>query len=308
MQSETKRRGNPNWVKGRSANPGGKPNLSPEEADALAMAKQFAPDAIRALHEIATSKTASDKARVTAAEAIINRVYGKPLKVQASGVFADALQSSLAQEAVTMSAAFQNWFGGSKVVDAKGKPLVVYHGAPDARFVKDDGIFKTRGEKYGMSEPGKRAFWFTPDRRVANTYADDRRAFDYQNAESGIVDAYLNLQNPLIVDGGGKEWRDAQARGKTSDVIEQARAGGHDGVIIRNVRDDYNNTPRTKPTDTYVVFSSNQIKSATGNNGTFDPANPSILKQDAPAKPSPGHIEAMKREKVLNRLLECLSG
>lgn len=86
MESETKRRGNPNWVKGRSANPGGKPNLSPEEADALAMAKQFAPDAIRALHEIATSKTASDKARVTAAEAIINRVYGKPKETVESTV------------------------------------------------------------------------------------------------------------------------------------------------------------------------------------------------------------------------------
>lgn len=63
---------------GQSGNPGGRPKLTPEEQDALTMAKQFAPDAIRALHEIATSKTASDKARVTAAEAIINRVYGKP--------------------------------------------------------------------------------------------------------------------------------------------------------------------------------------------------------------------------------------
>lgn len=50
------------------------------------MARQFAPDAIRALHEIATSKTASDKARVTAAEAIINRVYGKPKETVESTV------------------------------------------------------------------------------------------------------------------------------------------------------------------------------------------------------------------------------
>ena len=63
---------------GQSGNPGGRPKLTQDELDALTMAKQFAPDAIRALHEIATSKTASDKARVTAAEAIINRVYGKP--------------------------------------------------------------------------------------------------------------------------------------------------------------------------------------------------------------------------------------
>lgn len=268
--------------------------------------KRFTPD----IHEAQAELTATVLANIArrSGKTIEQLFNGKPLNVQASGVFADALQSNLAQEAVTMSAAFKNWFGDSKVVGSDGKPLVVYHGAPDARFVNDDGVFKTIGEKYGANEPNKRAFWFTPDRRAANTYADDRRAFDYQNAEPGIVDAYLNLQNPLIVDGGGKEWRDAQARGKTSDVIKQAREGGHDGVIIRNVRDDYNNTPRTKATDTYVVFSSNQIKSATGNNGNFDPANPSILKQEAPTKPSPGHIEAMKREKVLNRLLECLSG
>lgn len=71
---------------GQSGNPGGRPKLTPEEYDALAMAKQFAPDAIRALHEIATSKTASDKARVTAAEAIINRVYGKPKETVESTV------------------------------------------------------------------------------------------------------------------------------------------------------------------------------------------------------------------------------
>lgn len=71
---------------GQSGNPGGRPKLTQEEQDALTMAKQFAPDAIRALHEIATSKTASDKARVTAAEAIINRVYGKPKETVESTV------------------------------------------------------------------------------------------------------------------------------------------------------------------------------------------------------------------------------
>ena len=192
------------------------------------------------------------------------------------------LQGSTMTQADTATPEFRNWFADSQAVDKSGKPLIVYHGAPDARFVKEDGIFKTLGEKYGVNEPDKRAFWFTPDRRVANTYADDRRAFDYQNADPGVVDAYLSIKNPLIVDGGGKEWRDAQARGKTSDVIEQARAGGHDGVIIRNVRDDYNNTLRTKPTDTYVVFSSNQIKSASLNRGSYDPNDPSILNQGAP--------------------------
>lgn len=165
----------------------------------------------------------------------------------------------------------------SRVVDANGEPLVVYHGAPDARFVDDDGVFKNNNEKFGGTG-GARAFWFAKDRRVAATYADDTRAWDYQNADPGIVPAYLDLKNPLVVDGKFKHWREAQARGKTSDVIEQAKADGHDGVIIRNVIDDYNNGAHSRSTDTYVVFSSNQIKSADKNSGAFDPENPDIRK------------------------------
>ncbi|HEY3434297.1 MAG TPA: LPD38 domain-containing protein [Solirubrobacterales bacterium] len=178
----------------------------------------------------------------------------------------------------TQTPEFKRWFGDSKVVDAAGKPLVVYHGSPDARFVREDGVFKGINQRYGGE--GEQAFWFAKDRATASSYADDRRAFDYQNAEAGVVSAYLRMENPLIVDGGGREWRDAQRRGKTSDVIEEARAGGHDGVIIENVRDDYTGFGKgsqKRATTTYVVFEPGQIKSATDNAGTFDPANPSIL-------------------------------
>lgn len=173
---------------------------------------------------------------------------------------------------------FRRWFGDSKVVDAQGNPLVVYHGAPDARFVQQDGTFRSQEDRFGMGE-GQQAHWFARSRRVAATYADDRRAFDYQGAEPAVVEAYLKLENPLEIDGKGKTWREAQKRGKTSDVIEQAREEGRDGVIIRNVRDNYNDWEggaRSTPTDTYVVFSSEQIKSATDNSGDFDPANPDI--------------------------------
>lgn len=66
------------WPKGVSGNPGGRPKLTPEEIDAIALARSFTPDAVRVLHEIATNKTANERARVTAAEALIDRIYGKP--------------------------------------------------------------------------------------------------------------------------------------------------------------------------------------------------------------------------------------
>lgn len=202
---------------------------------------------------------------------------------QADGAVARANavgQDMMQQRPVTMTDAFKKWFGNSKVVDAGGKPLVVYHGTPDARFLKgDDAQFKGRNARWG-GEPrdDDGAHWFASSRKTASTYADDRRAFDYQNAEAGVEAFYVSLQNPLIVDGGGKNWREAQKRGKTTDVIDEARANGHDGVIIKNVRDDYNNDGRSQPTDTFVAFSPTQIKSI-NNYGEFNPEDPRILFQ-----------------------------
>jgi hypothetical protein len=181
-----------------------------------------------------------------------------------------------ARTSVTDTPEFKRWFGDSKVVDADGKPLVVYHGSPDLRFMREDAIFKPEKERIGFGR-AEGAFWFTPSQTTAKTYADPRRAFDYQNAEEGIVAAYIKLENPLVIDAAGQNWRDAQRRGKTSDVIAEARKAGHDGVVIRNVKDNYNNDKNTKPTDTYVVFDSKQIKSAIGNRGTFNPNDGNIM-------------------------------
>ena len=170
---------------------------------------------------------------------------------------------------------FWRWFGDSKVVDARGRPLVVYHGSPDIRFIKEEAIFKSQKDRIllGRSEA---AHWFSSDKRTAKSYADPRRAFDYQNSEEGVIESYLRIENPLVFHADGQEWKTAQKRGKTSDVIEEARASSKDGVIINNVRDDYNNSRSTRPTRTFTVFESTQIKSSTGNTGAFSPTDPDI--------------------------------
>lgn len=219
----------------------------------------------------------------------------------------DALEST---EDQTQSEAFKRWFGDSVVTEngkTGGKPLVVYHGSPDARFMQEDATFRSIKDRYGERQ-GKGAFWFAKDLGTASSYADDRRAFDYQNAESGIVGAYLKMENPLVVDGGGKEWREAQQRGKTGDVIEAAQAAGNDGVIILNVRDDYLGYGRGKSartTDTYVVFNSRQIKSADKNNGNFDADNPSILKSTVRAQAVPA---ARERAEARRRTADAALG
>lgn len=181
---------------------------------------------------------------------------------------------------------FKEWFGdwendpknASKVVAPEtGEPMVVYHGSPDLRFLSEDGEFKSQKGRLGFGRD-QGAHWFAASERTAKSYADPRRAFDYQRAEEGVIAAYIKLVNPLVVDGKGQKWRDAQKSGKTSGVIEEARKGGHDGAIIKNVRDNYQTgvVGGDQATDTYVVWDSSQIKSATDNSGAFDGSNPDI--------------------------------
>lgn len=179
----------------------------------------------------------------------------------------------------TNTPAFKRWFGDSKVVDASGKPLVVYHGAPDVRGIFADGFqARMRGE----------VFFAAADYAVANSYADAHRAFDYQNAEDQVIPLYLAMKNPMIVDAHGRHWKDTERH------VDEAKAAGHDGIIIKNSVDFYNNPKGTgKTTTVYAWFKPTQaksavdgqlrsrvdgepIKDATGNNGEFDPENPNI--------------------------------
>jgi Family of unknown function (DUF5681) len=63
---------------GQSGNPGGKPKKLAELVD---LARSLAPDAIKALHEIAVNGR-SEKCRIVAAVALLDRGFGKPKIVE----------------------------------------------------------------------------------------------------------------------------------------------------------------------------------------------------------------------------------
>lgn len=66
-----------------------------------------------------------------------------------------------------------------------------------------------------------------------------------------VMDLYLGIKNPLVYDFEGKE-RDLTF----ADLIDKAKAEGHDGCIFKNVADG------ADIDEIYVAFDSNQIKSA----------------------------------------------
>ena len=133
-----------------------------------------------------------------------------------------------------------------------------WHGTPDGRFLDSDPVFRPK------EWADTAVHWFAKDYNTATTYADDTRAFDFQNAEPRTDYYYIKIDDPYMVDGKGAKWRSAQGAGRTRNVIEKALKEGKDGVIIENVRDDYQTgvVKGDKPTTTYSVFESEQIKTA----------------------------------------------
>jgi len=147
---------------------------------------------------------------------------------------------------VTETPAFKRWFGDSKVVDANGNPLVVYHGTKDdiTKFDKR----KSRTNK---------AFFFATDRGFASSPAYTGYIGGRAKGGGNVMPVYLSIKNPLVLD-------DLSYNPMfESGVIDEARNAGHDGIHV------------TKD-GRWIAFEPKQIKSAIGNVGTFDPENADI--------------------------------
>lgn len=177
---------------------------------------------------------------------------------------------------ITKSKNFLNWFGDSKVVDDAGEPLVVHHGT-NAEF-----------NEFRPSKTGS----FGKGIYFADSGSDAAAAYGER-----VVSAYLSLQNPWVINAdyesdavyaedvdnpavdavltlpGGRKMLDRmKASGGEhfdSELTDSLVAKGYDGIIA------------TYPDGSkeYIAFHPEQIKSAIGNRGTFDPADPNILNQ-----------------------------
>lgn len=148
---------------------------------------------------------------------------------------------------------FWAWFGGSKVVDDQGRPLVVYHGT---RPGNDIAVFRVRRND---------GAYFTPDAGYANGYTSG--LFNDSAAAGSVYPVYVSLQNPLIVRGAW-ESDEVQAfldRGLSADEL---KVQGYDGAMLYIDGE----------LDQLMAFEPTQIKSV-NNRGTFDPSDPSILSQ-----------------------------
>jgi len=202
---------------------------------------------------------------------------GGPTSRTADADLAAKVQNPAGQ---TETPEFKRWFGDSKVVDAKGKPLVVYHGtkaqftAFDKRYVRDQ-----LGFHFGTKGQAKRA----PSGKGKGSH----------------VDAYwLSIQNPLRVRDEGSWTTEAavdainRATGlrirygaRDAEIVRALQAAGYDGIVYAN-RFEYGED-KDFGKDSWIAFEPTQIKSATDNRGTFDPHDADIRNPERTFIPPP---------------------
>jgi hypothetical protein len=161
---------------------------------------------------------------------------------------------------------FWRWFGDSKVVDADGRPLVVFHGT-----AKDFDAFDN--SKTGANDGGLwgKGHYFALSTESANSYALR------QGDGAKVIPAYVAIKQPLVLRTGGDLVTRLPDGTNARDLIgpnlngwkikAAALDAGSDGVI---------QIKRNGSIGDVVAYTPGQIKSTTGNNGAFSPENEDI--------------------------------
>lgn len=233
------------------------------------------------LHEI-LHQTATDKETLALGKEVLKRIG-----VIEKTYTPTAIQKSQAAQILTPE--FKKWFGESKVVDAAGKPLVVYRGESQGGEFQEFDKNKTR----------ENSFFFTADKDVARDYARgaEPRAF-YLSADKVLDLTKESKESNDFIRAWADNWNDEgwidRTSGEEVDPVDEVRSGrlfdyegdwssrrwldlqasisaaGYNGAVLP---DSHSNNAMSS----IVVFEPTQIKSAIGNNGQFNPNNPSIV-------------------------------
>ena len=236
--------------------------------------------------KLAGNGNAVDGRRLLSNRERLLSIFGRDLNdVEQAEPFREAAESRVTRSnrAQTNTPAFRKWFGDSKVVDASGEPLVMYHGSPDATFNEFNP------ESY-----------FTADKKVAEIYTSTSASSIASKAKMGekpdVYEVYLKIERPFdtripsvrkdfrdnyfmkwgtgtdLQSSGLPDWNDGR------DIAEWIQEEGkdYDGILL-----DEGGLPQADGSVksrgiSYIPLKSTQIKSATGNIGTFDPEDADI--------------------------------
>ena len=161
-----------------------------------------------------------------------------------------------------LTAQQREYFKDSKARDEQGRLLTLYHGT-GAKFTVFD---KGRIEQNFQNRGGDLGFYFSPYIEDAQGYARD--AAFLTGKEKTVMEVYLNLKNPLVIEDEGWGSAISQADIRHGDLKRWAQEGGHDGIIVKSTDEvDDDGTPDA----VYIAFSPEQIKNVSNETPTDDP-------------------------------------
>lgn len=200
--------------------------------------------------------------------------------VQRSTVNSNGKQIAQTEEGVRN---FWRWFGDSKVVDAQGRPLVVYHGtASDFEEFTRSVAGEFGSGYYAAASPEQAEKWGMRQTPMDQGYIPTGEGLN-------ILPLFMAMRNPAAFKDVESAKKDIGVNWTPEQVTEVLVARGFDGVWSRE-------------DDELAAFTPTQIKSATGNRGTFDPNDPSTLNQPeqggARAQFNPATLEISLLEKA----------
>lgn len=170
---------------------------------------------------------------------------------------------------------FKQWFEGSKVVDADGNPIRLYHGTD-----QDISVFKPSKEG-GLGK----GIYMTADPEFAGGYAMESAFGDKRKGGSNVMPLYANISNPIQITYAYRQAPATQvlqalgvSQDKAIDIVEKAyetkgnlttelfsraKKQGYDGIIYLNEDGSIREA---------LAFEPNQIKSAFNQTPTLSSA------------------------------------
>lgn len=192
---------------------------------------------------------------------------------------------------ITQTPEFKRWFGKSKVVDANGNPLRVYHGTANGQEFSSFDIDRSElGAHFGTSGQANELISF-------GVFA--------KGSKARVYPCYLRILNPLRLKDNG-EWGGSAVveqlwdlgmqgfshlsfnKSTDADIRKAIQAAGYDGIVYLNrceasgrtlddlladsdyMEDDEFLKVYPKACFSWIIFSPTQVKSAIGNKGTYN--------------------------------------
>jgi hypothetical protein len=161
------------------------------------------------------------------------------------------------------------------VLNEDGTPKTLYHGTSDN--IHEFNLEHPNRKDAGWLGHGV-YLWDKPN--IAGDYAQYLKP---GAASPNILPLHAALKKPYFATAKDKQkfmlLQHSQGRDVASDAskawTDDLKNKGHDGVILTGAGVNWKDAPNE-----YVIFDPRQIKSATGNRGTFNPSEPDITKAD----------------------------